>query len=318
MMNAWLAAVAWAADPCPPGQAPCADGGCCAVEARPPLVPLVLVPAGTFTMGTRDGEAGRERDELPHSVRLTHSLRVMKTEVTQGLYESVMGVNPAATGERFYDGEGHGSCAAQDGVSLVNPAFPAVCVSWWDAVAFANALSAAEGLAACYVVRDGKVYWPEGVACAGYRLPTESEWEYVARSGRTTAFGTVGSSEAAVCAAGNGADADARARWPSWPGLSCSDGHAGLAPVGSYLPNGFGVHDTLGNVWEWTWDLYGPYPTGEGADVDPIGPGAGDLRVHRGGAWGNAPESLRVGNRRASGPGRRNINLGFRLVRTAG
>ena len=152
----WLLGVSLgvAADPCPTGQTPCAEG-CCA--ATPAMAPLVLVPAGTFTMGTRDGEADRERDELAHRVRLTRSIRVMKTEVTQGLYQAVMGANPAATGERFYDGEAHGSCASQDGVSLVDPTFPVMCVSWWDAVAFANALSAAEGLPACYVMRDGKV-----------------------------------------------------------------------------------------------------------------------------------------------------------------
>jgi formylglycine-generating enzyme required for sulfatase activity len=321
-MLGWLlgVGVGWAADPCPVGQAPCPDGaaGCCPAEARPSLTPLVLVPAGVFTMGTKDGEAGRERDELPHRVRLSRPLAVMKTEVTQGLYQSVMGTNPAATGERFYDGEVHGSCAEQDGVSLVDPSYPVICVSWMDAVVFANALSKAEGLEPCYEIDGGRARWPAGPACLGYRLPTEAEWEYVARSGRTTAFGTLGSSEEALCAAGNLADASARAAWPSWPGVACDDHHAGLAPVGSYAANGFGVHDTLGNVWEWTWDLYGPYSSAEGEDVDPTGAASGDLRVHRGGAWGNAAESVRVGNRRASGAVRRNINLGFRLVRTAG
>lgn len=294
---------------CPPGEA-CGDGAS--------TVAMVLVQPGTFTMGSKGDEPGRHSDELAHTVRLTRPILVMKTEVTQGLYEQVVGRNPAKSGRRFYDGKDHGACAALEGVSLVDPSFPVICVSWLDAVAFANELSRRDGLEACYEVSGERVRWPKGLDCQGYRLPTEAEWEYVARGGRKTPHGAVGSSEALVCRLGNVADQAARLKWPSWEGVACDDRYAGLAPVGFFEANGFGVHDMVGNVWEWTWDLYGPYSSTPGEDVDPMGWTKGENRVHRGGAWGNGASDVRVANRRASLPQRRNINLGFRLVRTAG
>ena len=126
-----------------------------------------------------------------------------------------------------------------------------------------------------------------------YRLPTEAEWEYAARAG------TSGDRYAA--------NVDAIA----W----CGEGLDGSThPVGQKVPNAFGLHDMLGNVYEWVQDWYGGYPGG--SLTDPRGPGSGSNRVYRGGSWLNVARSCRASDRNNSAPGSRDGSLGFRLLRT--
>jgi formylglycine-generating enzyme required for sulfatase activity len=268
---------------------------------------MVAIAAGTFTMGSPASEPDRNDDEVQHQVRLTRGYLLGETEVTQGLWRSVMGSNPSAEEE-------------YKGVSPVGDDLPVQNVSWCDAVAFANALSRQDGLAAAYTgtercdgTKGDSVRWDPNAT--GYRLPTEAEWEHAARAGEHRLFAGA-ESYAAVCAVANVADLGAAQRF----GLSadasrqCTDGDAGLARVGSYAANAWGLYDLTGNVWEWCWDVDGGY--GTGLSVDPTGSQSGSFRVSRGGSWGSYPRGGRVANRRWITPVIRDGNLGLRLART--
>ena len=153
---------------------------------------------------------------------------------------------------------------------------PVTNVSWNDVQEFIGILNQAVGLA------------------DPYRLPTEAEWEYAARAG------TTGERYAS--------DVDAIA----WHG---GNGGSRSHPVGEKAPNAFGLHDTLGNVWEWVQDWYGPYSAG--SVIDPVGPSEGSYRVIRGGSWRFGGIDCKAGYRLPSSPGHRFSRLGFRLARTA-
>ncbi|MBU6161250.1 MAG: formylglycine-generating enzyme family protein, partial [Myxococcales bacterium] len=170
---------------------------------------------------------------------------------------------------------------------------PVEQVSWLDAVSYANALSRAHGYSECYdssgdVRGGGSIY-----ACTGFRLPTEAEWEYAARAGTTGS--RYGSLDQVAWHRGN----------------SNSETHG----VGELQPNAWGLHDMLGNVWEWTHDWYGEYG---GSAEDPSGPASGSARGIRGGGSGSGPPDLRSAFRLCSDPlMRTSIGVGFRLARTA-
>ena len=126
---------------------------------------------------------------------------------------------------------------------------------------------------------------------ARYRLPTEAEWEYAARAG------TVGD------------------RYGNVDAIAWYEGNSGgrTHPVGQKAPNAWGLHDMLGNVWEWVQDWYGGYPGG--SETDPQGPASGSFRVCRGGGWLDGAGSCRVSHRSYYPSGVRSVSLGFRLLR---
>ena len=138
-----------------------------------------------------------------------------------------------------------------------------------------------------------------------YRLPSEAEWEYVARAGTETAW-YWGDSESEQCRYANGRD----------DSVSCSDGYENMAPVGSFQPNGFRLYDVLGNAWEWVDDCWNrDY---EGAPFDGSAWYGGDCsdRVLRGGSWNIQPDNLRSAYRGWFQAGVRRRYNGFRLART--
>lgn len=172
------------------------------------------------------------------------------------------------------------------------PNRPVEQVSWFDVVAFCNKLSEKEGLEPCYVITG------ERVECnwnaKGYRLPTEAEWEYSAAAQESYTY------------AGSNIIDDVA--W--YEDNSESKTHS----VGQKKPNGFGLYDMSGNVWEWCWDWKGSY---SGEDhTDPRGPSSGSVRVRRGGCWYFHDKYARISFRRRD-PARRATNLGFRLMRLA-
>jgi formylglycine-generating enzyme required for sulfatase activity len=215
---------------------------------------MVIVPAGQASLGTDKGEP----DESPsYSTAFATPFAISVGEITFEDYA----VYANATAAPLPDDAGWGRGQR-----------PVVGVSWQDAVDYAGWLSERTG--------------------ESYRLPSESEWEYVARAGSETETPEPGS--------GN------------W-GQPITTG--GTEPQGSYPPNGFGVQDMAGNVWEWTADCWNPDHTGANSDGNARERGDCDRRVLRGGAWNSEDERVRFPNRSPALIETRSRSVGFRLVR---
>ena len=258
---------------------------------------MVVVPAGRFQMGSPSYEEERNDAEGPmHRVMIGEAFAVGVYEVTRGEYERFVGATDHAAENACYTYE-EGEVEERAGRNWRDPGYrqsgehPAVCVSWEDAQAYVGWLSRESG--------------------AGYRLLSEAEWEYVARGGTATAR-YWGEGEGEQCRHANGADASTEFDWR----VSCNDGHARTAPVGSYTKNGFGVSDVLGNVWEWVEDCRNR--SYEGAPTDGAAWTRGDCntRVVRGGSWINDPRALRSALRDWDLSGDRVSNVGFRVARS--
>jgi formylglycine-generating enzyme required for sulfatase activity len=237
---------------------------------------LVWIPQGCFTMGSPETEKGRSTNEIPHQVCL-QGFWMGKNEVTNGQYR------------QFEAGHDSG---AYESHSLNGPDLPVVRVSWQEAVAYADWLSGKTGLR--------------------FRLPTEAEWEYAARAGKTTPAYWDDPNQA--CRYANIYDETARKTKPfPWANYPCEDGQGLVAPVGQYQANPFGLHDMLGNVAEWTCSEYDS--TYAGGDTRCAEPGAtSGRRVLRGGSWSDYPELLRFAYRFPTVPGNKKFDYGFRLA----
>ena len=241
---------------------------------------MTVLPSGVFRMGSIEGE----RDERPvHDVRV-RTFALGRFEVTRGQYESfVRATNHASAGCNVVDNDATFSWSPQ--ASWSRSGFrqenhhPVVCVSWRDAQAY--------------------VQWLSTVTGERYRLPSEAEWEYGVRAGTVTSR-YWNPATRTQCDHANGGDralVDQVGDWPV-PIVDCNDGAAYTAPIGSYPPNGFGLHDMLGNVWEWTADCYHDDYTGAPVDgsVWTFGGECG-RPVLRGGSWETAANGITSTNR---------------------
>jgi formylglycine-generating enzyme len=246
------------------------------------------IPSGTFRMGTDPRVAPAQKafsDEFPpHSVTVSYSLFVGRRLVTQRLWEALMGTSLR---DRY---------AANSG-----PNHPIVGISWFEAIRFCNEISYHAGLIPAYSFSDPLAIEPTVIwdrAADGFRLPTEAEWEYVARAGTTSPFWS-GYSSSELNAA-------------EWTG----DNTDHLRDVGLRSPNPWGLYDMNGLVGEWCWDWYGPYDASD--SVDPSGPSYGSGRVWRGGRWiwKKRPEYYRSADRDQMLPVNNDSAVGFRLVRS--
>ena len=300
---------------------------------------MVVVPAGTGFVGSTVDEARLENmpmmgpndisawERPKHEVTIPAAFAMGKYEVTRSQFAYFIansGYRPLPNCSSSADGEENSAQA----YSWDNPGFaqgdnhPVVCVSWTDAQAYADWLSQHTGQA--------------------YRLPSEAEWEYAARAGSETArFWGDGLAEA--CMYSNSADEthlkayagrtflDTHVAAGGKPpaGLAqavpCNDEFVETAPVGTFQPNAFDLHDMLGNVWEWVEDCF--HSSYQNAPVD--GTTWADrescdrapeysselVRVFRGGAFSYPPYGLRSARRGKGGVDRRLWNMGFRLVR---
>jgi formylglycine-generating enzyme required for sulfatase activity len=227
------------------------------------------IPGGLFSMGSSSGEG----DEQPvHPVRV-NSFFLGKTPVRQKEYQAVMGTNPSG---------------------FQNPDAPVERVSWYDAVEYCNKLSLREGLTPAYTGTLDNITC--NFSANGYRLPTEAEWEYAARSGNQT------SSEY---------------REPALDQIAWYIGNSGETSheVGKKQPNSLDLYDMIGNVWEWCWDWYGEYKAGQ--QRDPKGPNTGTERITRGGSWNSEAPVLYATYRNLVNPIDRYRDVGFRVLRPA-
>jgi formylglycine-generating enzyme required for sulfatase activity len=272
---------------------------------------LIDVSGMPFTMGSPEGELGRDEREVEHEVTLSKNYWMMTTEVTQGQFLRTMGYSP--------------SFLFACGMNC-----PVERVTWHELAAYANALSVSEFLEPCYACTGSAPDFrcsPIGgngspYDCFGYRLPTEAEWEYAARAGELGATYN-GEPDVTGCEAnpvldsiawycGNstafyvpGSDACSERGGPS----SC-----GTQPVAGLSPNPWGLHDMLGNVFEWCHDYYTDYAGGP--ETDPTGPASGTVRLVRGGSFSNGALAVRAAYRNIVDPDLRVVNVGGRLVRS--
>jgi formylglycine-generating enzyme required for sulfatase activity len=239
---------------------------------------LVLIPKGTFMMGSPPDEKGSEEDERRHEVTISRDYHLGMHEVTQAQYKKIMGKNPSHfQGNAVAERHPETNRVVKD-VDSAN--HPVEQVSWEDAVEFCQRLSALP---------------EEKKAGRVYRLPTEAEWEYACRAGSQTAH-SFGSDEKSLVNFG----------W--YDSNSKGMTHA----VGLKKANAWGLYDMHGNVWEWCADRYGEYP--KGSATDPRGPEAGSDRVDRGGSWLLVAVFCRSANRFRCDPSFRYDSLGFRVA----
>jgi formylglycine-generating enzyme required for sulfatase activity len=244
---------------------------------------MVVVPAGSFHMGSPDSEAGRYSHEGPmRAVTITKLFAVGKFEVTWEEWEicvAMRGCDGRSTGDSNY-GKGRR---------------PVINVSWDQARSY--------------------VEWLSRMTGKEYRLLTDAEWEYAARAGTQTAY-SFGSELTEICRHTNLADESFRRQGYTGDIANCDDGHAETAAVGSYPANAFGLYDMPGNVWEWVQDCYDAeaYATAPSdGSTAPDKPNCS--RVLRGGSWVNDPRDLRAASRYRDGHDSRDNSYGFRVAR---
>lgn len=272
------------------GTAGTADSGTGSEWADPPLEPDACaeeepepvigpwadafpVPGATFEQGcTQPDVLPCYINELPTHSTTVGDVQAMATEVTQELWRAVMVDNPSH----------YRACGCS---------CPVETISWYDAVAFANTLSELQGRSPAYVVDGDTVTWDTD--SAGWRLPTEAEWERMAK----------GDDDHVVA---SGTDVTAAA----WYRENAPDGPR---DVGQKAPTQHGLIDLNGNVWEWVWDWSGPYP--DTATVQPTGPDTGTVKVLRGGSYADDYRVVRTSVRRELPPDQAVESVGVRLVR---
>lgn len=294
------------------------------IQAEPAMTPrqtiqrFVRIEPGTFRMGGPADENRSPSDhsgpvmETLHTVRISRPFWMKSTEVTQREWTEVAKRNPSK----------HSSCGPDCPVELMN---------WWEIIRFLNMLSLREGLEECYEVKgcrgsfsagcpvespiccDGYVCDDvvfKGLDCDGYRLPSDAEWEYVARAGTKSPYFT------GRCISSDQASFDASLQIPDCP-TGVSRNGAGPMPVASYPPNPWGVYDMNGNIWEWVWDHpWDRNPDSETTHVDPLGGTLNPNRNVRGGGYDAEASILRSAYRGSAPQSCRYNNDGFRYVRT--
>jgi formylglycine-generating enzyme len=289
---------------------------CCS----PSELDLVELPGGAFWMGAPEGDGDDADGEGPvHQVEVA-SFAIGSTAVTNAEFAV------------FCDATGHVTLAEADGWSFVfggllpddfPPTRGVAAAPWWRQVEGADWRHPAGPHTTFAVVLDHPVVhvsWHDAVAyCAwsGTRLPTEAEWEFAARGGL----------DRKRFPWGDELEPDGEHRMNVFQGAfpgdnTVADGFAGTAPVRSFPPNGYGLYETSGNVWEWCadWFASNTYAIGRagGIRVDPPGPPSGTHRVMRGGSYlchDSYCNRYRVGARSSNTPDSATGNIGFRVAR---
>ena len=290
---------------CPTGQGKSGGGESSEVTPNTPVDKTYTVDSVKFTMkgiAAVDAQLGHDDygDNRPHTVSL-RAYRIGETVVTQELWQAVMGNNPSGF---------QGNAAADE----TQEKRPVEKVNWYHAIAFCNKLSIKLGLEPCYEVKvegnpvnfenlnfdqiptTDNTDWNDAkldMNKKGFRLPTEAEWA------------TKGGTDDKWAGTNTEAELTNYAWYDSNSGNKSHE-------VKKRAPNGYGLYDMSGNVWEWCWDWYGTIPDSLGADY--AGPASGSDRVYRGGSWCSVAGNCTVGRRGDSSPDLRGNVLGFRLA----
>ncbi|MDQ8205670.1 SUMF1/EgtB/PvdO family nonheme iron enzyme [Pelagicoccus sp. SDUM812003] len=292
-------------------------------EYVPPQIGQVVVPAGSFVMGSPSTEIGRVggRVETQHQVTLTRDVSIGRTEVTNAEFVEVYNwalmnglLLVAPGGVANAEGDSQTLMRFEDTNGQVYPgptgfeyavgkgAYPCVGVSWYGAMAYCSYRSRMENDESLAVDLSD---WTIDLESTGYRLPTEAEWEYACRAGVNTAFYTGEIKETGRTRLDESLD---QAGW--YAGNSSGR----IFPVGQKAANAFGLFDMHGNVWEWCFDSEGDY---DGDAIDPTGAGAESIyRILRGGSWDAAAKDCRSAKRHWTFPWNRHETLGFRVVKS--
>ena len=275
---------------------------------------MVFIKGGTFQMGSEDKDTGL--DEKPAHEVTIDDFYIGRFEVT------------VAEFEEFIDNTNYKTDADKEGSSYIwksdtwkeqtdinwqydamgkhrsSRAYnhPVIHISWYDAVAYCNWLSEEQSLQKVYTIEGTEV--TINLQANGYRLPTEAEWEYAARSRGKNDVWAGTSTETHLLSYGN------------YGGNG--DGFQYTAPVGSFDSNASGLYDMSGNVWEWCWDWYdNNFYSKSKNTVNPIGSNSGNSRVLKGGSWVSKPTKLRCAYRYDGRPSIRSYGIGFRLSQSA-
>jgi formylglycine-generating enzyme required for sulfatase activity len=262
---------------------------------------MVAISGGCFQMGSPVAEKDRDDNERLHRV-CVRDFRIARHQVTTGEFRAFVEAThyrteaEAADGCSYFDRRRNAWKRDPSKTWLAagldqGEGYPVVCVSWNDAQAF--------------------VAWLNHQMAGGFRLPTEAEWEYAARGGTQTSR-YWGDDPYRACEYGNVADRILLGTYPGWTIHDCRDGHVHTAPVGTKRPNPYGLHDMLGNVWEWTCSVY---DNGYGGrETRCASDRRGGRRVLRGGSWAGSPEAIRAARRISAPPAYRSNSVGFRLA----
>jgi formylglycine-generating enzyme required for sulfatase activity len=241
---------------------------------------MIVIPAGSFVMGSPPAEQGRFENEAPQrKVSFAKPLAVGRFEVTFDEWDACVEA---------------GSCPSADDLGWGKARLPVINVSWTDVQSY--------------------LVWLRRVTGKDYRLLTEAEWEYAARAGSASRYG-FGDRESDLCTYGNGADQTVKSNRSGWSVSSCSDSFERTSPVGSFKPNQFGLYDMHGNVWEWVEDCF--VESYSHAKVDGRASTSGDcsVRALRGGAWFSSPSVLRSASRGKATVNTRSFGYGLRVAR---
>ena len=282
---------------------------------------MAFIPAGLFTMGNTFAGEGAS-DELPTHVVYVSAFYMDRYEIAKATWDAVY--NWAITNGYSFDRQGFGKAVSH----------PVQSINWFDMIKWCNARSQKEGLNPCYYTTPSQtILYKTGQmnltnACVnwnanGYRLPTEAEWEKAAKGGAGGHRFPWGDAETIKQSRANYTSAWSSGT-PAYPfDVNTTSGahptfNNGVYPytsqVGYFAPNGFGLYDMAGNVWEWCWDMNGAYSSS--LQSDPRGPASGTNHVARGGGYYSDADSCRTANRAGyADPTYYNDGIGFRCVR---
>lgn len=272
---------------------------------------MVIIPAGSVMIGSYETEAyWRKRERPRQKATIAKPFAMAKTETTLASFRKFMAETNHAQPPMVYKGETFEGCNYFDGTrygyvrnhNWNNPGYPqrenapVVCVSWADAAAFAK--------------------WVSQKAGRTYRVPSSVEFEYAMRAGSETPW-TWGTDPSKACEYANIGDQTFGRAYPLRDTFNCNDGYQYATRVGQYKANAFGLHDMLGNAWEWSNDCWHEDLTNAPLDgsswLEEDG-GQCTVRTPKGGGWTSAPSWARASARSPDGHQYRSFMLGFRLA----